>query len=95
MASWDSKGGNGILSWLKLSEKKTCERLPVVSKIRTLEVRQLLGLVLRRIRIKFLKSFRSTHCRVCRMIQVEIWIYFFGIGYILSIDSNAIDGFVD
>ena len=29
------------------------------------------------------------------MIQVEIWIYFFGIGYILSIDSNAIDGFVD
>lgn len=73
------KSRNGVLSWLKIVGDKHLSDSPV-SRIRTPGVRYSLGLVLHRIRINLLEGFRSTRRRVCRTIQVEIWIYFFEIG---------------
>ena len=99
MDSWDSKGRNGLwyTELARNCRRQTRERLPNVSRICTPEFRQSLSLVLRRIRIKFLGSFRSTHRRVCRTIQVDIrdWCRLLSkrlkiSGYIFSIGSNSI-----
>jgi hypothetical protein len=79
MGSWDSKGRDGILSWLKIVGDKHASDSLQFQEFVCLRFDSL-GLIHRRTRIKFLENFRSTHRRVCRTIQVEIQIYFFEIG---------------